>query len=211
MTAFIEKQFPLSVSLAASGGPGRRTQIIALSSGAEERNQQWADSRRRYDAGVGIRSLADIHAVIAFFEECRGRLTAFRWKDPFDHASAPPGTVTSDSDQPQTVAMDAATFQLTKTYGGPQTAYERIITKPQAGTVIVRRNGDALVEDTHFSVNTTTGEVSNLSGLWLATDTITAGFDFDVPVRFDTDTLDIDLKSFRAGIVPSIPIIEVRL
>jgi uncharacterized protein (TIGR02217 family) len=38
---------------------------------------------------------------------------------------------------------------------------------------------------------------------------ITAGFAFDVPVRFDTDELDIDLSTFDAGGIPQIPLIEI--
>ena len=82
--AFHEIRFPTGISSGASGGPERRTEIVALGSGFEERNARWAHSRRRYDAGYGIKSLDDIHAVIAFFEERRGRLHGFRWQGPAD-------------------------------------------------------------------------------------------------------------------------------
>jgi uncharacterized protein (TIGR02217 family) len=38
---------------------------------------------------------------------------------------------------------------------------------------------------------------------------VTAGFLFDVPVRFDTDYLEVDLSAFAAGAIPSIPLIEI--
>jgi uncharacterized protein (TIGR02217 family) len=78
---FHEVLFPLDVSLKSRGGPQRRTEVVVTGSGREERNARWAHARRRYDAGYGVKSLADLQAVIAFFEERRGRLTGFRWRD----------------------------------------------------------------------------------------------------------------------------------
>jgi uncharacterized protein (TIGR02217 family) len=93
---FHETRFPTAISRAAHGGPERRTDVIVLGSGAEERNARWADSRRSYNAGYGVKSLDDLHAVIAFFEERRGRLHGFRWRDPIDWKScAPEGTPTA--------------------------------------------------------------------------------------------------------------------
>ena len=87
---FHEVRFPLDVALRGSGGPVRRTEIVTLASGREHRNSRWADSRRRYDAGLGIRTLDALHAVLAFFEERRGRLYGFRYRDRVDHRSGPP-------------------------------------------------------------------------------------------------------------------------
>ena len=66
--SFDEIRFPVSISRGASGGPERNTEIVTLAS-SEERNSRWANSRRRYNAGFGLRSLDDIHAVIGFFDE----------------------------------------------------------------------------------------------------------------------------------------------
>ena len=79
--AFHEVRFPDNISRGARGGPERRTQIVEMASGDEERNGSWADSRRRYDASYGIRKADDLAAVTAFFEARRGRLYGFRWKD----------------------------------------------------------------------------------------------------------------------------------
>ena len=95
MPAFHEVTFPLDIALGASGGPERRTDVVLLGSGAEERNARWAHSRRRYDAGYGVKSLAGLQAVVAFFEERRGRLHGFRFRDRLDHASAQPGAAPS--------------------------------------------------------------------------------------------------------------------
>ncbi len=80
---------PSTWRCAGSGGPQRLTEIVTLASGREHRNGRWADSRRRYDAGFGIRSLDALHAVIAFFEERRGRLYGFRYRDRVDFRSGP--------------------------------------------------------------------------------------------------------------------------
>jgi uncharacterized protein (TIGR02217 family) len=118
MNAFDEVSFPLDVALGASGGPERRTDIVTLGSGREERNARWAHSRRRYDAGYGVKSFAGLAAVVAFFEERRGRLTGFRFRDRLDHASARPGEAVTAQDQPLGTGDGATTvFMLAKTYG----------------------------------------------------------------------------------------------
>ena len=87
MTDFHEVRFPLDVALGSRGGPRRLTEVVTLASGREHRNSRWADSRRRYDAGLGVRTLDALHAVVAFFEERRGRLYGFRFRDRVDWLS----------------------------------------------------------------------------------------------------------------------------
>ena len=212
MPAFHEVRFPLSIGFGSSGGPERRTDVVLLASGHEERNTRWADSRRRYNAGTGVRSLDDLHALIAFFEERRGKLYGFRWRDRADWKSCAPGDTLDPADQEIGVGDgDNAVFQLAKTYGGIA-PYERAITKPVTGSVRVAVDGLEQVEGTDFSVGSATGVVTFLAGHIPGEDAVvTAGFEFDVPVRFDTDRLDINLASFEAGDVPSIPIVEIRV
>ena len=137
---FHETRFPTAISRAAHGGPERRTDVVVLGSGAEERNARWADSRRSYNAGYGVKSLDDLHAVIAFFEERRGRLHGFRWRDPTDCKSCPPESTPTALDQEiGTGDGTTAAFQLTKTYGSAFNPWTRAIKKPVAGTVLDRR------------------------------------------------------------------------
>jgi uncharacterized protein (TIGR02217 family) len=209
--AFHEVRFPAGISRGSSGGPERRTQIVAHGGGWEERNQQWANSRRRYNAGYGVRSLADLHAAIAFFEERRGRLHGFRWKDWTDWRSGEPQKAPTPTDQPIGTGDGATTaFQLVKTYGSAFAPWVRTIAKPVAGTVRVAAGGVEQAEGADFTVDSTTGLVTFAAapGSGMA---VTAGYEFDVPVRFDTDHLDVNLAAFGAGDVPSIPIVEVRL
>jgi uncharacterized protein (TIGR02217 family) len=206
---FHEVRFPTAIAFGASGGPERRTEIVSLASGYEERNSRWANSRRRYNAGYGVRTLDDLHAVIAFFEERRGRLYGFRWKDRVDFQSCAPGAAVAATDQPLGEGDgDTMTFQLAKTYGSAHAPFTRAIMKPVEATVAVALDGVAL--DDGWAVDLTTGVVT-FDTAPDADVVVTAGFQFDVPVRFDTDTLEVNLTSFVAGDIPSIPLVEIRL
>lgn len=207
--AFDNVRFPTSVSRGSTGGPERRTEVVVLGSGREERNSRWADSRRRYEAGVGIKSLDDVHEVVAFFEERRGRLHGFRWKDHTDFKScAPQATVTPFDQAIGTGDGVTLEFQLVKSYGTGLRNYLRTITKPVSGTVMIAVDG---VESNAFAVDDLTGIVSlEPSAMPPFGSVVTAGFEFDVPVRFDTDQIRINLANFQAGDIPDIPIVEIR-
>jgi uncharacterized protein (TIGR02217 family) len=213
MPAFHEVVFPTDVAIRGRGGPERRTEIVTLGSGREERNARWAHSRRRYDAGYGIRSLASLAAVVAFFEARRGRLHGFRFHDRLDHASGAPGAAPTALDQPIGIGAGGSgpqTLQLVKRYGEGPEAFVRPIAKPVAGSVLVAANGTALLEGLDFAVDAATGLVTFPAGRAPAAGApVTAGFRFHVPVRFDTDRLEIDLASFEAGAIPAVPLVEI--
>jgi uncharacterized protein (TIGR02217 family) len=211
--SFHEIRFPTAISRGASGGPERRTDVVVLGSGHEERNSRWADSRRTYNAGYGIKTLDDLHAVIAFFEERRGRLYGFRWKDHADFRSCPPSATPDALDQPLGVGDgETAVFQLVKRYGAAHAPWSRRIAKPVAGTLLVAVDGAAVAVGTAVTVDSTTGVLTFAPEHIPAEGTVvTAGFEFDVPVRFDTDKLEVSLQGFSHGAIPSIPIVEVRL
>lgn len=210
--SFHEVRFPVDIAFGSSGGPERRTEIVTLGSGHEERNTPWAASRRRYNAGYGVKSLADLHAVLNFFEARRGRLHGFRWKDRLDYSSTIPGHAVTPTDQVLGTGDGSAdSFQLRKTYQSGGVSDVRNIVKPVAGTIRVSVNGIEQVSTVDFVANHVTGLVTFLAGhIPTPGQSVTAGFEFDVPVRFDTDRLDINLTSFDAGDIPNIPIIEVR-
>ena len=210
--AFHEIRFPTAISRGARGGPERRTEIVALGSGFEERNTRWAHARRRYNAGYGVRSLDDIDAVVAFFEERRGRLYGFRWRDHADFKSCRPGLAVADGDQLiGTGDGTTAAFALRKRYGTGPSAYLRPIRKPVAGTVVVAVAGLRRTEVVDYLLDDTTGLVTFAPGAVPAAGAaVTAGFEFDTPARFDTDFLEIGLVGFNAGEVPDIPVVELR-
>jgi uncharacterized protein (TIGR02217 family) len=206
--AFHEVRFPDDISRGARGGPERRTQVVELASGDEERNASWADSRRRYDAAYGIRRADDLAAVIAFFEARNGRLHGFRWKDWGDYRSSLPSAPVTPIDQALgTGDIETETFQLTKRYESGSQAWVRRVVKPVAGSVRVALGGVEALSG--WSVDATTGGVTFASAP-AAGVLVTAGFEFDVPVRFDTDRLDVTWDLDRLGSIASIPLVEVR-
>jgi uncharacterized protein (TIGR02217 family) len=209
--AFHEVRFPASLSFGSAGGPERRTEIVTLASGYEERNTPWSQSRRRYDAGLSLRSMDDLAILIAFFEARQGQLHAFRWKDWTDYKSCAPSRQPAFDDQVIASGDEAtAAFQLTKTYRSGSHTQVRPIRKPVEGTVRIGRQGDLQVEGDDYVVDYTTGTVTFASPPVVG-ETVTAGFEFDVPVRFDTDRIQVSLASFQAGDVPDVPVVEVRL
>jgi uncharacterized protein (TIGR02217 family) len=211
MGGFHEVLFPIDVALGASGGPERVTEVVTTASGREERNTRQADSRRRWDAGFGVRTLAALSQVVAFFEERRGRLYGFRWRDRLDHSSGLPGAAPSALDQLLGIGDGTRrAFPLAKTYGLLHAPYPRPISKPVAGSVRVAVDGIEAAAEA-FSANASSGLVTFAEGAAPGVGAaVTAGFLFDVPVRFDTDFLEVNLSAFAAGDIPRIPVIEIR-
>lgn len=208
---FHEVRFPASLSFGSVGGPERRTDIVTLANGFEERNTPWAHARRRYDAGLGMRALDDVETLIAFFEARQGQMYGFRWKDWSDYKSGRARAEVRFDDQ--VIARGDGVqrvFQVMKTYRSGAHSYARPIAKPVAGTVRVGIEQDELQEAVDYTVDTATGLISfaHPPGVDLA---VTAGFEFDVPVRFDTDGIQTSVASFQAGDVPTVPVVEVRV
>jgi uncharacterized protein (TIGR02217 family) len=206
--AFHEVRFPDNISRGARGGPERRTQIVELASGDEERNASWANSRRRYDVAYGIRRADDLASVVAFFEARNGRLHGFRYKDWADYKSCLPSQPITPTDQQiGTGTGSMKTFQLAKRYISGAQSWTRTVAKPVAGTV---RIALSMAEQmSGWTVDATTGVVTFTTAPANGV-IIRAGFEFDVPVRFDTDVLDVTLDMERLGSITSIPLLEIR-
>lgn len=210
--SFHEVRFPTDLALGSTGGPVRRTEVITLGSGKEQRNARWVHSRRRYNAGYGIKTREDLQTVIAFFEERRGRLFGFRFRDPLDWQSSSAGKKISSDDQMIAQGDGMQTrFQLQKQYGSDETGYKRRIFKPVEGSVTLALDGIP-VEPENYTVNHSKGEVEFVSSQTPAQgQRITAGFEFDIPVRFDSDEISVNLSHFEAGDIPSVPLVELLL
>ncbi|RTL49772.1 MAG: TIGR02217 family protein [Bradyrhizobiaceae bacterium] len=210
MTGFHEVLFPLDIALKSAGGPERKTEIVTFGSGREQRNARWAHSRRRYDAGYGVKTFDALQQVVAFFEERRGQLYGFRWRDRLDHLSSASGSVTPQDQLLGTGDGSNANFQLVKTYGSLYAPYARPVTKPVPGSVRVAVAGSEIAAE-NFSCDTATGVVTFAPDRIPSSGAaVTAGFVFDVPVRFDTDYLEVDLSAFAAGAIPKIPLVEIK-
>ncbi|HEX8661219.1 MAG TPA: DUF2460 domain-containing protein [Brevundimonas sp.] len=208
--SFHEVRLPARLAFGSTGGVERRTEIVTLGSGFERRSTPWAQGRRRYLIGANLRSLDDMAVLTSFFEARRGRLYGFRFRDFADFKSCAPGASMSPTDQALGQGDGARTvFALTKRYGDDETAAERRIAKPVEDTVRVAVSGIEWPEGT-FTVDPVTGMVT-LGEAPGAGAVITAGFEFDTPVRFDTDRIEVTLENFAAGRMAAAPLIEVRV
>ncbi|MEM6727322.1 MAG: DUF2460 domain-containing protein [Pseudomonadota bacterium] len=208
---FHEVRFPPTLSFGSLGGPERRTEIVTLANGFEERNTPWAHSRRRYDAGVAMQSLDDMEAVIGFFEARQGQLFGFRWKDWSDYRSAASSQEIGFADQVIGNGDGTTTqFQLLKVYRSGDETYGRPIRKPVLGTVRIGVGDDEQNETIDYDIDYASGLITFASAPSEEAE-ITAGYEFDVPVRFDTAALQVSLAAFRAGEVPSVPVVEIRV
>lgn len=209
--AFHEVRFPANLSFGSVGGPERRTDIVTLVNGFEERNTPWAHSRRRYDAGLGLRSLDDVAALIAFFEARAGQMHGFRWKDWADcKSSAPSLAITYRDQQIGTADGVQRVFALRKAYASGPAQYWRPIVKPVEGTVLAGIGDVELQAGVDFEVDPAAGLIT-FAEAPESGGRITAGFEFDVPVRFDVDRIAVSVASFQAGDLPQVPVVEVRI
>ncbi len=207
--SFDEIEIPLHVSYGSSGGPAFSTEVVVIDSGFERRNQNWSQARRSYDAKTGVRSPADVGTLLSFFYARAGRARGFRLKDWSDFSSASDGISAPGYDD-QTIATGdgtTLTFQLIKNYTSDVITHQRIIAKPIDGTILIGVNGSQMMSG--WSVDTTTGLVTFASAP-PSDQAITAGYEFYVPVRFDTDQLSLTTQNFRMY-QAEIPIVEVRV
>jgi uncharacterized protein (TIGR02217 family) len=204
---FDDLSFPLDIGRRAQVAPSFSTRIVESVSGHEQRSTQWADARLHFDAGPGVRSEADIATLIAFFRARRGAARGFRFRDPFDHASGAFGHEPGPLDQVIGTGDGVTTnFRLSKSYGPTGDAQLRYITRPVPPTIRVAVGG---VEQLSGWECRGLGEVEFADAPPVGA-VVTAGFLFDVPVRFAEDRLEIDYETFAAGVVPSVPLVEIR-
>jgi uncharacterized protein (TIGR02217 family) len=205
--AFDDLPFPLDIGRRAQVAPTFSTRVIESISGHERRSTMWADARLHFDAGPGVRSEADIAALIAFFRARRGAARGFRFRDPFDFGSGAFGATPSAVDQLLGTGDGLTTsFRLCKHYGESSDAQLRLITRPVEDSIRVAVDGAGLSAGwVHNGLGEIVFDAPPADGA-----VVTAGFLFDVPVRFAEDRLEIDRETFAAGVVPSVPLVEIR-
>ncbi len=198
--SFVEVQFPADISYGSTGGPEYSTDVVELNSGYEQRNVNWAEARAKYNVAHGVKTQTQLNALIAFFRARKGRAYGFRFKDWTDYSIIGQNIGTGNG--------TTKIFQLVKTYVNGGISENRNVKKPVAGTVVVYLN--SVVQNSGVSYDTTTGSVtfSTAPGSGVA---ITADFQFDVPVRFDTDKLAATLDSYGSNSWLNIPIVEIKI
>lgn len=204
MTSFHEVRFPARLAFGSGSGIERKTEIVSLASGYERRISPWALGRRRYLIGAGVRSLVDAAELLGFFEAREGRLYGFRFKDFADFKSCALNVNPAATDQAIGAGDGVTTvFQLVKAYG----SVVRDIAKPVSGMVKVAVDG---VEVSGFAVDETTGVVT-LASAPAVGKVVTAGFEFDTPVRFDSERIDLTLEGVDAGRLTAVSLVEIRV
>ena len=198
--SFDEIRLPTKIEFGAVGGPRFRTEVVVLGSGHEQRNAEWSATRARWDVAPGIQSDADLRAIIDFWYARQGRLRGFRFKDHTDFAVTGQVLIAS-------VQGGETSVQLVRTYASGGRTHTRTITKPVAGTVQLYLDGSPIASST----DTATGIVtfSALPG-GSPSPVLSADFAYDVPVRFDTDGLEIRQVTHARDAVQSLPIVEIR-
>lgn len=190
----------------ATGGPMRRTEVVIKADGSEERNQVWRNSRRRWSLVGAFRTPSDLLEFEEFYSARGGLERGFLWKDPVDNRSCSRVATPAATDQPLGTGDGSdTTFQLVKRYGGASYAYDRKISRPVAGTVLVAIDG---TPTTAFTVDTTTGVVT-MDAAPADGAALTSGFEYLVPVRFDADTLESDVQLIAAGSSVTASILEI--
>jgi uncharacterized protein (TIGR02217 family) len=199
MTAFHEVRFPDSIAYGATGGPEFATTVVVTGAGHEQRNVNWAEARGRWDVGSGLKDQAQLDELIAFFRARKGRAYGFRFKDWTDYKAT--GQLLGTGDD----AIE--TFQLVKRYPSGSVIEVRPVTKPVAGSVRIYK--DSVEQLSGWSVDVTTGLITFTAAPMVGVQ-ITADFEFDVPVRFDTDHMAVTIETFRLHRWQQIPILELR-
>ncbi len=204
MQAFDDVTFPIEIGRDAVVTAEFSTNVVTTFSGHERRNSDWADARQKYDVGPGVRSEDELGALLAFFRARRGPTIGFRFTDPFDNSSNEMTGTPTALDQLLGIGDGVRTsFALTKTYGVD--GQIRRVTRPRPDSIVVASSGGNATGWTLADAGIILFETAPPTGT-----VITAGFRFDVPVRFAEDGLEISRTTFGAGDAPSVPLIEIK-
>ncbi len=197
---FEEIQFPADISYGSTGGPEYSTDIVVTHGGHEKRNINWQDARARYNVAHGVKTQAQLDNLIGFFRARKGRANGFRFKDWTDYKAS--GQIIGTGDDTQTQ------FQLVKDYTSGPATESRSVTKPVTSSVSIYI--DDVLQTSGFSIDTSTGLI-DFTTAPANGEVIKADFEFDVPVRFDTDRLSATLDTFGSYSWNDIPLVELRV
>lgn len=190
-----------NISYGSSGGPQFSTTILTITSGFEKRKQNWVQVRAEYDVAKAVRTREQMDDLLRFFYCRRGRARGFRYYD-WNDAYAENATI-GIGNGTRTV------WQLFKLYDGGAVTYARPITKPIVGSITgLRLNG--VEQPTGWSCNHETGLITFNTAPGAGVVISIDGFEFDVPVRFDTDFLNITHDFWETMSAPSIALAEIK-
>lgn len=185
----LNQRFPDRIAAGATGGHAYfLTQVAAVKSGAEVRNQDWSLARGRWNVSQGLKTQADYETIRDFLYMARGRFHRFRFKDWKDYRCA-----RADG---RLVQVTSTTFQIAKVYGSdPTFEYVRNLKRIVANTQSIWKDAVLLTEGGgagQYTLNDDTGIVT--FGTAPGASVLEVSCDFDVPARFDIDRDDSAIR-----------------
>ena len=192
---FHNARLPDNIERGATSSPTYNTTVNRLTSGFEQRNQNWETPLSTYDIGYSIRSIEDIDIVRDFFHAREGRTHSFRFKDWLDYT-------TRTTQQPTRLAGTDTTLYLERRYTDGTFNKDVTIIRPISSALQIFRDG---VSYTQWTYDETTGQITVQ-----AAGTYTWTGEYDKEVRFAEDSLSISIELFNLGTVPSIELQEIR-
>lgn len=196
--SFLEIRFPESIAFNSSSILEFNTTIIKAKNGYEQRNINWNSNKMKFNIINGIKTKTELDELITFFRNVKGAGYGFRFKDFTDYQA-----------ENQYIGVgngETKEFQLIKAYRvSDNIVYYRKITKPVISTVRVFIND---IESKDFNIDLTTGLIT-LNTAPEIDSTIKANFEFDVPVRFENDIMEITMNSINSGNIKDITLIEI--
>lgn len=188
MAGFHNVRFPDDISYGSSGGPKFKTDIVTMDNGSEQRVARWTKGKSAYTVGYGIRTMEQLAVIRRFWNARKGSAWGFRYKDWGDYTSTLIGNldvaVTNIDQVLGSGDFSETQFQLVKRYTSGSSNQIRPITKPCSGTVIVALDG--VNQSSGWSVDLLTGIITFTTPPEAGV-SVTAGFQFDVPVRFSNE------------------------
>lgn len=205
--AFHEVRLPDEIEQGATGGPRFKTNVIVLASGHERRNIEWEVTRGIWDIAYDTSEKDFYETVITFFYARQGQAHGFRFKDWTDFEMARQIIGATDG--------SLATFQTFLRYSSGGIDYDRTLNKLVSGSVQVWVNNVSIAEGggaSQFAVNLNTGLITIGSTLAAQSGTdVEVLCEFDVPVRFSSD--ELNLAAFQEAVAHVDPILieEIRV
>jgi uncharacterized protein (TIGR02217 family) len=210
MTAtFLETpRFDVNISYGSKGGPNFNTTVFDGHGGIEQRGINWATAKGKWNVSQGIRDTTDMDLIRALFYAVNGKAIGFRFKDWGDFQ------MTTENATPVADGVNRV-FKMQKTYTSGALSYVRRIFKPVSGSILVYDNGTLRAEGgatNQYTIDYTTGKITFGTAIVpVNTHIITVTGEYDLPVRFDTDALDVAQDSFQTETWSSIPLVELLL
>lgn len=222
MSGFVDVYLPPDLrAYPWTSSPRWNTTITQVSSASEHRNQNWLNPLHSFKATGAVRCHAELEELLEHWMVMRGPLYSFPMQDPLDFAST---KLTKANKIPNVQGTDQQlgigdgiqrVFQLTKKYTRGGLSYIRPIALPvlEATVVLVDAHDPEdsgsggpyvvdVVRDTGQVIFDHPPEIGAI---------VTAGFLFDVPVRFlADDSFDRIVSAFQVDGFADLDFQEIR-